>query len=598
MCLAVCNALGATTFSVSNLNDSGAGSLRQAITDAEAAAGADDIEFGAALNGSIDLQTALPDITQSLTLQGPTLPTSQVTIARAATAPTNFRILTIVSGTMEITNLTFSAGSVRGNPARGGGINNAGTLLMTDCAVVDCAATGDDDAGGGLSAEGGGIFNSGTLTLTDCEIMGCEAHGGAATVMGGGGAAEGGGIATNGGQLTMVFCHIEHCHANGGEGLGGSNGLGTGAGVSIIASVTSIRDCNLHGCESRSHHAPNQSGATISQAGSTTILRTSVVESVGVGMFVLAAATLRNMTFSGNMGGDCGGVLVGTASAVSIEYCTITGNSGTLAGGLRVISGTPAIEGCIIAGNTGTAPDVEGTINDGGFNLVGDATGSTGFTTSTLVGSGFSPISAGLGPLKHFGMHTMGHEPAFGSFAINSGGAGAPIDDQRGANRALGGTPDIGSVEFIANNAPSFTNGGTVSVSGDSPRTIAAWAGSISPGATWEHGQMLSFSIVGPTGAFSSGPSINTMTGDLSFRPRKGSSGTYVFDVYLTDDGGTAGGGSDTSPLGLLFITVSDNNDDNEDELCSTAAGGSPWLLLGSLMAAMLVALRLKRTRA
>ncbi len=38
-------AAGAAIFTVSSTNDSGAGSLRKAITDAEAAAGADEIRF-------------------------------------------------------------------------------------------------------------------------------------------------------------------------------------------------------------------------------------------------------------------------------------------------------------------------------------------------------------------------------------------------------------------------------------------------------------------------------------------------------------------------------------------------------------------------
>ncbi len=58
----------ATTYIVSNLNDSGAGSLRQALTNANAAAGADTITFS--VSGTITLASVLPDITDDVTIDG------------------------------------------------------------------------------------------------------------------------------------------------------------------------------------------------------------------------------------------------------------------------------------------------------------------------------------------------------------------------------------------------------------------------------------------------------------------------------------------------------------------------------------------------
>src|SRR5262249_53630605 len=60
------------TFAVTNLNDSGAGSLRQAVLDANATAGADVVSFSVA--GTIDLQKALPKITGTLDIDGTTAP--------------------------------------------------------------------------------------------------------------------------------------------------------------------------------------------------------------------------------------------------------------------------------------------------------------------------------------------------------------------------------------------------------------------------------------------------------------------------------------------------------------------------------------------
>ncbi len=70
--------LPATTFTVTNTDDSGAGSLRQAILDANAAAGADSIAFNIVGSGvhTIVPVTALPAITGPVTIDGYTQPGS------------------------------------------------------------------------------------------------------------------------------------------------------------------------------------------------------------------------------------------------------------------------------------------------------------------------------------------------------------------------------------------------------------------------------------------------------------------------------------------------------------------------------------------
>ncbi len=60
----------AATFTVSNTNDSGAGSLRQAIIDANASPGADVIQFST--SGLLTLLSALPNITGTVDIQGET----------------------------------------------------------------------------------------------------------------------------------------------------------------------------------------------------------------------------------------------------------------------------------------------------------------------------------------------------------------------------------------------------------------------------------------------------------------------------------------------------------------------------------------------
>lgn len=68
---------GAATFTVTNLNDTGAGSLRDAIGQANAAAGADTIRFQPNLTGMIPLASEIL-ITDTLSLAGPGVGTIKV----------------------------------------------------------------------------------------------------------------------------------------------------------------------------------------------------------------------------------------------------------------------------------------------------------------------------------------------------------------------------------------------------------------------------------------------------------------------------------------------------------------------------------------
>src|SRR2546426_7048242 len=70
----------ATTFTVTNTNDSGPGSLRQAILDANATAGADLIAFNipGSVVQTISPMSALPNVTDTVTIDGYTQPGSSV----------------------------------------------------------------------------------------------------------------------------------------------------------------------------------------------------------------------------------------------------------------------------------------------------------------------------------------------------------------------------------------------------------------------------------------------------------------------------------------------------------------------------------------
>src|SRR5262245_48404981 len=114
------------TFTVSNVNDSGAGSLRQAILDANAAAGADSIVFSSLFNTTQAINlTTTPDttnasaltISDSVTITGPGANLLTVRRDSGATTP-QFRIFTINgAGVLNVTisGMTISGGNTAGN---------------------------------------------------------------------------------------------------------------------------------------------------------------------------------------------------------------------------------------------------------------------------------------------------------------------------------------------------------------------------------------------------------------------------------------------------------------------------------------------------
>src|SRR5437773_3181221 len=116
----------ANTITVTNGNDSGPGSLRQALADAN---DGDTINFDASV-GSVILTTAELVIDKSVTLSGAP---QMVPVVRSS--QTEFRIFHVVPGhSVEIDGLTISGGHITGD--NGGGIlNDNSTLTIAHCTV-------------------------------------------------------------------------------------------------------------------------------------------------------------------------------------------------------------------------------------------------------------------------------------------------------------------------------------------------------------------------------------------------------------------------------------------------------------------------------
>jgi hypothetical protein len=135
-----------------------------------------------------------------------------------------------------------------------------------------------------------------------------------------------------------------------------------------------------------------------------------------------------------------------------------------------------------------------------------------------------------------------------------------------------GGTDDGGVNEsapqsFIitvnaVNDAPSFTKGANDTVNEDSgARSVPGWATAISAGPADEAGQTLTFNVSNDNNAlFSVQPTLAT-NGTLTYTPAPDAFGTATVTVTLSDNGGTANGGADTSAPETFTITVSPIND-------------------------------------
>jgi Ca2+-binding RTX toxin-like protein len=159
----------AATFTVTNLSDSGAGSLRQAIDDANATPGADQVTFQSSLSGQITLASQLSNINDPLDVVGPGA--DRLTVSGNFNSRI-FYIRPTVHGTpVTISGLTLTAGHPSaGDPVqgRGGAIFSKYAKVTVDSVVISNSHSD--------SSFGGGIENAdGSLTVRSSTISGNSA---------------------------------------------------------------------------------------------------------------------------------------------------------------------------------------------------------------------------------------------------------------------------------------------------------------------------------------------------------------------------------------------------------------------------------------
>jgi hypothetical protein len=326
-----------STLTVLNNLDSGAGSLRDAITHAK---DGDTIVFNPSLKGqTITLTSDQITINNSLDIEGPGA--GLLTISGNDTN----RVFDISEGlTVTIAGLTITHGRAQGAGSGGGGILNVGSTLIVANDVLS-----NNEAIDGVAADGGAIANrnGATLTVSQSTFIGNQAIG-----SGNGASGYGGGINNiHGSTATVSGSTFKGNRAIGGGSGGATSGqpfVGLGEGGGIYNEGTS-------------------SGATL---------------------------TVENSTFTGNQAIGGNGGSGGKGPGFSSVDSAFGGGIMSTVGGTLVVSGSAfaynqAIGGSNAVGATSGASFV-GRGEGGGLRNagVGTVTNSTFIVNEALGGSG------------------------------------------------------------------------------------------------------------------------------------------------------------------------------------------------------------------
>jgi hypothetical protein len=475
-----------STYTVMNLNDSGPGSLRQAVLDANAHPGADTIVFAPGLHGTIKLTSGELSVTDSVTIQGPGANKVSVSGNDAS------RVFETAAGiNVTINDLTITHGKALD---QGGGILNDGANLtltrdvLSQNVVVESAT--DSGSGGGLRSLGG------TLTITDCQIIGNQALGAAGASAFGD--ALGGGIYVLASSATITGSTISGNLAQGGDNSG--DGVGLGAGIYARGLTMSIADSTINYNLARGgDNAPGDgaAGGGILVSGlapsSSTITRTTfdgnqaVGGNGGTGPFVGEAfggaiqngssMTIADSTFddnravggnNGNSGPDQADVNVDEGQGGAI--CAFFGPSTT-------VTNSTFRHNAAIGGNNGTATAtdiVEVGVAEGGticseLGASASFTGCTFYDNQAIGGNG----NTGSGPVVHVG--TGFGAGIFSGFGGDVVGA-SPLTVSKSLfldNQAKGGNHNTGSAS-VAGLVGAGVGGGIMNALGGTAAVSAS----------------------------------------------------------------------------------------------------------------------------
>ena len=411
-------------FVVQTLADAGAGSLRQAVLDANATPGADVIRFTTAVRGTVTLTSGELAITDHVRIDGPGA--GRLTISGNDTS----RVFNIASGAaVVIDDLAVTRG--RGL-LRGGGIRNDGTLTLSGAVVADNAVVGVPGAATPATAGlGGGVYNSGTLTVLSTTFARNQALGAAGNPGGPGSAGLGGAISSfsldGGPPASAVVSHsafVGNRAVGGVAGNGGAvGGNGNGGAIQNDNSSMTVSHSLFHDNRAVGGDAPGFTGGFAAGGAITNGAR------FGDTTLTISHSTLVNNTAVGGAGAT-GGVGRGGGVANLVAFQAPPG-SGFVANATvthTALLGNAALGG---AGTTGGGTGQGGGLSNenGGALTVADSTillnraagGDGGIVGGNGLGGGIFN-----GPPTAFGVTTVALER---SLVVLNQAVGGESDD-------------------------------------------------------------------------------------------------------------------------------------------------------------------------
>ncbi|MBI3410157.1 MAG: tandem-95 repeat protein [Planctomycetes bacterium] len=489
-------------------------SLRAAVMEANALAGADTINLPAgtylltrAGSGEGAAATGDLDVTGDLTIFGSTTGVSEISAQGLGD-----RIFDL---------------------PQGASLSNQRVVNFDHLKLTGGVASGSDsnpleDHGGALRI---GFYN--TVTITNTVFLGNSSpRTGLPNLTFGLGGAIG-----NDGFLTLLDCRFESNSASNGGGAIYAGGTPAQVGVrNCTFSNNSARD----GGAIKNHEPMTIDNSTFS--GNQAVINSGNGQGGAIDNNGGGNLTLTNCTLSGNTS-IFGGAIV-NFSTLTAKACTIAGNSAAQGGGINASSGT-VLENTIVALNTASSsgPDVLGTVQSSGHNLVGNTANSNGFNAALGDLLNVNPL---LGALADNGGPTQTRALLTGSPAIDAANTTtAPATDQRGVTRPQGPAADIGAFEFQAVNGPPVANNQSVSTNEDTTLNGAVTA-------TDPEGDPLSYALVsGPTHGMLT---LNSSSGAFAYTPAANSNGADSFTFRAND-------GQHDSNDATVSITVTPVND-------------------------------------